>query len=139
MMFCRFLALVSFFLICSWLNFLPDGLASSFTMKGPKEKTVHSSESQKIETSCITAAFLGVIQLYQRRIAPVRGIECGFWPSCSNYARISIEEQGPVIGLMMTADRLTRCNIFKEPGPDYPQLPSGRLFDPPSKNLLVGR
>jgi hypothetical protein len=135
----RSLGLLSLFLACSWLNFLPDGSASSFTMKGPKEKAVHSGGSQKIETSCLTTAFLGGVQFYQRRIAPVRGIECGFRPSCSNYARISIQEQGPVIGLMMTADRLTRCNIWKGPGPDYPLLPNGKLFDPPSRNLLFDR
>jgi hypothetical protein len=108
-------------------------------MRGPKEKTVHSVVSQKIETSCLTIAFFGAIQLYQKRISPVRGIECGFRPSCSHYARISIEEQGPVVGLMMTADRLTRCHIWKEPGPDYFLLPNGKLFDPPSRNLLFDR
>ncbi|MCX5842894.1 MAG: membrane protein insertion efficiency factor YidD [Deltaproteobacteria bacterium] len=135
----RSLALLCLFLACSWLNFLPDVSASSFIMKGPKEKAVHSVGSQKIETSCLTIAFFGAIQLYQKRISPVRGIECGFRPSCSHYARISIEEQGPVVGLMMTADRLTRCHIWKEPGPDYPLLPNGKLFDPPSRNLLFDR
>lgn len=138
-MFSRFLTLVSFFLVCSWLIFPPEGVSDSFTMKGPREKTVHASGNQKIETSCVTAAFLGAIELYQSRIAPVRGIECGFRPSCSNYAHLSIQEQGPVIGLLMTADRLTRCNIFKGPGPDYPLLPNGKLFDPPSRNLLFDR
>jgi hypothetical protein len=135
----RSLALLCLFLACSWLNFLSDVSASSFIMKGPKEKTVHSVGSQKIETSCLTIAFFGAIQLYQKRISPVRGIECGFRPSCSHYARTSIEEQGPVVGLMMTADRLTRCHIWKEPGPDYFLLPNGKLFDPPSRNLLFDR
>jgi putative membrane protein insertion efficiency factor len=138
-MFRRFLAFISFFLVWSWLLLPPDGFGDNFTIKGPKEKTVHPSEGKKIETSCVSAAFLGAIQLYQRRIAPVRGIECGFRPSCSNYAHLSIQEQGPVIGLLMTADRLTRCNIFKGPGPDYPLLPNGKLFDPPSRNLLFDR
>lgn len=126
-------------LVCSWLIFLPEGLSDSFTMKGPKEKTVHFGESQKMESSCATMVFLGGIQLYQKRIAPVRGVACGFRPSCSHYAASSIQEQGPVIGLLMTADRLTRCNIFKGPGPDYPLLPNGKLFDPPSRNLLFNR
>ena len=135
----RSLAFLSFFLAFSCLNFLSEAFSSSFTMKGPKEKTVHPSGSQEIETSCVTTAFLGAIHVYQKRIAPVRGIECGFRPSCSHYAHISIQEQGPVIGLLMTADRLTRCNIFKEPGSDYPLLPNGKLFDPPSRNLLFVR
>jgi putative membrane protein insertion efficiency factor len=134
-----FVVLFSFLLMCSWLIFPSEGLSDTFTMKGPKEKTAHSSGSQKVETSCVTTAFLGAIQIYQKRIAPVRGIECGFRPSCSHYAASSIQEQGPIIGLMMTADRLTRCNIWKEPGPDYPLLPNGKLFDPPSRNLLLDR
>jgi hypothetical protein len=36
----------------------------------------------------------------------------------------------------MTADRLTRCNIFKVPGPEYHLLPDGRLLDPVSANTL---
>ena len=135
----RSLAFLSFLLAYCWLIFPADGLSASFTMKGPNEKAVHSSGAQGIETSCVTTAFLGAIQLYQRRISPVRGIECGFRPSCSNFGHISIREQGPVIGLMMTADRLTRCNIFKKPESDYPLLPNGRLFDPPSRNLLFDR
>jgi putative membrane protein insertion efficiency factor len=135
----RFLAFISFFLVWSWLLFPPDGFGDGFTMKGPKEKAIHPSGNHKIETSCGIVTFLGAIELYQKRIAPVRGIECGFRPSCSHYAHISIQEQGPVIGLLMTADRLTRCNIFKGPGPDYPLLPNGKLFDPPSRNLLFDR
>ena len=135
----RSFGLLSLFLACSWFNFLPDGSASDFTMKGPKGKAVHSGGSQGIETSCLTTAFLGGIQFYQSWISPVRGIECGFRPSCSHYSRLSIQEQGPVIGLMMTADRLTRCNIWKGPGPDYFLLPNGKLFDPPSRNLLFDR
>ena len=135
----RFLALFSFFLAFSCLPFLSEAFSASFTMKGPKEKIVDSSGSQKIETSCVTTVFLGTLQLYQKRIAPVRGIECGFRPSCSHYAASSIQDQGPVIGIMMTADRLTRCNIWKESGPDYPLLPNGKLFDPPSRNLLFDK
>ncbi|MEN6321357.1 MAG: membrane protein insertion efficiency factor YidD [Syntrophaceae bacterium] len=135
----RSVALLCLFLVCSWLYFLPDGAASSFTMKGPKEKVVHSAGSQKIETSCLRVTLFGAIQFYQKRISPVRESNCGFRPSCSHYARISIQEQGPVVGIMMTADRLTRCNIWKEPGPDYFLLPNGKLFDPPLKNLLFDR
>jgi len=135
----RFLGLFSLFLTCSWFLFLPSGSASDFMMKGPKEKSVPADGSRKIETSCVTIAFLGGVQFYQRRISPVRGIECGFRPSCSYYSRLSIQEQGPAIGLLMTADRLTRCHIWKEPGPDYPLLPNGKLFDPPSRNLLFDR
>jgi hypothetical protein len=135
----RFLGLLTLLLVFSWFLFLPRGSASDFAMKGPKGKPEPSGENQEIATSCLTTAFLGGVQFYQRWISPVRGIECGFGPSCSHYSRLSIQEQGPGIGLLMTADRLTRCHIWKEPGPDYPLLPNGKLFDPPSRNLIFDR
>jgi len=132
-------ALISLVLVCSSLLFPADALGDRISMKGPKQKTVSAPQAQETPTSCLTLAFVGAIHLYQERIAPVRGIACGFRPSCSHYAASSIQEQGPVVGLMMTADRLTRCNIFKQPGPDYPLLPNGKLFDPPSRNVLFDR
>jgi len=69
------------------------GSASDFTMKGPKEKPVPSGGSQEIETSCLTTAFMGGVQFYQRWISPVRGIECGFRPSCSHYSLISFRNK----------------------------------------------
>jgi len=78
-----------------------------------------------------------LIKLYQQRVSSIGGPDrCGFRPSCSNYGYEAIKEQGPVIGLVMIGDRQTRCNIFKEPGPDYALLPNGKLYDPISKNLL---
>jgi putative membrane protein insertion efficiency factor len=93
-----------------------------------------------METSCVKLAFLGAIRLYQKRVSSIGGPDrCGFRPSCSAYGYTAIEEEGPVIGLLMTADRLIRCNIFKGPGPDYTLLPNGKLYDPPSKNFLFDR
>lgn len=125
-----------FLLTCSVLVFSPSAFGSDFMMKGPKEKRPDSAVSQELETSCVKLAFLGGIRLYQKRISTPTVDRCGFWPSCSAYGYMSIKEQGPLIGLLMTADRLTRCNIWKKPGPDYTLLPNGKLYDPPSQNLL---
>ena len=116
-------------------------LGSDLTMKGPKEKEPYRQNiDQAVETSCVKLALLGSIRLYQKRVSPIGGPDrCGFRPSCSAYGYTAIEEEGPVIGLLMTADRLTRCNIFKGPGPDYTLLPNGKLYDPPSKNFFFDR
>ena len=110
-------------------------------MKGPREKVPsRQNVDRAVETSCVKLAFLGSIRLYQKRVSSIGGPDrCGFRPSCSAYGYTAIEEEGPVIGLLMTADRLTRCNVFKGPGPDYTLLPYGKLYDPPSKNLLFDR
>lgn len=81
--------------------------------------------------------FKVAIGFYKSTVAPTGGIDrCGFRPSCSTYAYEVVCEQDPWIALMMIGDRLTRCNVWKKPGPDYTLLPSGKLYDPPSKNVI---
>ena len=138
------IVLLILFLLCSVGGPVSSALGSDLTMKGPREKVPYRQNLDRgvetMETSCVKLAFLGAIRLYQKRVSSIGGPDrCGFRPSCSVYGYTVIEEEGPVIGLLMTADRLTRCNIFKGPGPDYTLLPNGKLYDPPSKNLLFGR
>ncbi len=123
------------FAVC--LLLLPPGTPRSQAgMKGPAAPAHGPIRDREPETSSVKLVFLGAIELFQKRISPIEGPRCGFSPSCSAFGHQSVREHGPVRGVMMTADRLMRCNLFKEPGPDYPLLPDGRLFDPPSKNLL---
>lgn len=110
---------------------------SDVTMKGPREELRVPERGDGPETSSVRVTFLGLIRMYQRFVSPVGGIDrCGFRPSCSRYGYQAIQEQGPIVGIMMIGDRQTRCNIFKAPGPDYPLLPNGKLYDPVSNNLL---
>ena len=113
---------------------------SPATMKGPGE-TVHrhDSPSSGPETSTVRIVFLGLIDVYRNFVSPINGPRCGFYPSCSAFGRQAVSEYGPIRGVMMTGDRLTRCNIFKEPGPDYLLLPDGRLFDPVSANTMTDK
>ena len=106
-------------------------------MKGPHTDNRQKFSTHPPPTSCIRIAFLESIKFYQQWISPIRGDRCGFRPSCSRFGYTAVTTEGPVMGLMLTGDRLIRCNIWKEPGPDYFLLPNGRLFDPLSKNLLV--
>jgi putative membrane protein insertion efficiency factor len=109
-------------------------------MKGPGRMTHrHAVGSPGPDTSAVKLAFLGSIDVYRNRISPIQGRRCGFYPTCSAFGHQAVSEYGALQGVMMTADRLTRCNIFKEPGPDYFLLPGGRLFDPVSVNTLMGR
>ena len=110
---------------------------SDFTMKGPREELRVREKADVPETSSVGVAMHGLIHFYQDFISSANGPDrCGFRPSCSRYGYQAIQEQGPLVGIMMIGDRQTRCNIFKEPGPDYPLLPNGKLYDPVSNNLL---
>jgi putative membrane protein insertion efficiency factor len=114
-----------------------SSFGSDFMMKGPVTELRALDREDSLETSSAHVALLGLIRMYQRFVSPVGGVDrCGFRPSCSRYGYQAIKEQGPLMGIVMIGDRQTRCNIFKEPGPDYPLLPNGKLYDPVSNNLL---
>jgi putative membrane protein insertion efficiency factor len=114
-----------------------SAFCSEATMKGPGTMNHrHNAVGPGPETSAVKLVFLGAIDVYRNRISPIQGQRCGFYPTCSSFSRQAVGEYGALQGVMMTTDRLTRCNIFKEPGPDYFLLPGGRLFDPVSANSL---
>lgn len=108
---------------------------SDYTMKGPREELRVPEKAYGPETSSVRVAMHGWIRFYQVVVSPAGGPDrCGFRPSCSHYGYQAIREQGPIVGVMMIGDRQTRCNIFERPG--YTRLPSGKLYDPVSNNLL---
>ena len=129
-----------FFIVClyavlAWEPFLQPAEGSG--MKGPLPVPSVVVVDDHTETSVPATVFLAAITFYQTRISHLRYGQCGFRPSCSRYSSMAIREEGPLTGLMMTGDRLIRCNLFKKPSPDYPLLPGlGKLYDPPSRNLL---
>jgi putative membrane protein insertion efficiency factor len=129
---------ISVFILALWwtLGFPLCACGSETRMKGPHAAPLRLTSSQEVETSSVRIAFLQSIRFYQKWVSPIRAEQCGFSPSCSRYGHAAIVEHGPVFGVIMTADRLTRCNIWKKPGPDYILLPNGKLYDPVSNNLL---
>ena len=111
-------------------------LASPEKMRGPDAKPFRTVEGRDPETSVTRLFFLGAVSGFQRYISPTDGDRCGFTPSCSAFGRDAVDRRGPFLGVLLTADRLMRCTLFKRPGPDYLPLPDGRLFDPVENNLL---
>jgi putative membrane protein insertion efficiency factor len=66
------------------------------------------------------------IGLYQRFVSPLLGARCRYYPSCSQYARLSIEHFGILRGIVLASWRLLRCNPLSRGGFDYPE--DQRLF-----------
>jgi putative membrane protein insertion efficiency factor len=60
-----------------------------------------------------------LINKYQKYISPNRPQKCKYYPSCSNYTSLAVEEFGAK-GLLMGLWRLIRCNPFSNGGVDYP-------------------
>ena len=58
------------------------------------------------------------IEIYQRRISPLLGHKCKYYPSCSEYTKSAIEKYGPIKGMVLGLKRIVRCNPFSKGGYD---------------------
>ena len=67
-----------------------------------------------------------VLGLYRRRISPLLGARCRYYPTCSAYAEQAVRELGAVRGTIVALWRLVRCNPLSPGGMD--PLESRRLF-----------
>lgn len=64
---------------------------------------------------------VAAIRSYQRWLSPLLPPACRYWPSCSNYARLSIARRGLVMGGVATLGRLLRCQPLFAGGIDPPR------------------
>lgn len=61
-----------------------------------------------------------LIRGYQKCISPLLGARCRFYPSCSQYAILSMTEWGFFRGAWLTVKRLVKCGPWHEGGYDPP-------------------
>ncbi|MGO1369398.1 MAG: membrane protein insertion efficiency factor YidD [Senegalia sp. (in: firmicutes)] len=59
-----------------------------------------------------------IIRLYQRYISPLKGRNCRFYPTCSEYSFQAIDKFGFIKGSMKSIWRILRCNPFSAGGYD---------------------
>lgn len=63
--------------------------------------------------------YLLPVMLYRRFVSPCKASPtCRFTPTCSRYAVDAVTEWGIVVGTIMTAWRIMRCNPFSAGGYD---------------------
>lgn len=83
------------------------------------------------------------VRFYQIAIRPALSPNCQFVPSCSSYSLQSLREHGPVLGTLMTFDRLIRCHSYASGSYGATDAlvscykcedlhPTVKLFDPPN-------
>ncbi len=65
---------------------------------------------QATDTSPMQKLFLFPITKWQRMSYNSDAMNCQFYPSCSNYGAQAIYQNGIISGLVMTSDRIIRCN-----------------------------
>jgi putative membrane protein insertion efficiency factor len=77
-------------------------------------------------------------RLYQTMISPSQGDVCNFSPSCSHFARESIEQHGIVWGSLMASDRLQRCNPWALGLLEkyYSGIKDHKIYDPVHNNYI---
>ena len=63
-------------------------------------------------------AMIAVIDAYRFFLSPLIGMHCRFHPTCSLYARQSIEQHGPWRGCALAIRRLMKCHPWHRGGLD---------------------
>lgn len=65
--------------------------------------------------------FIFLIDLYRKFLSPIFhyiGVECKYYPTCSQYTRQAIEKYGALKGLILGIKRILRCNPISKGGYD---------------------
>ncbi len=63
---------------------------------------------------------IGFIKAWRHFVSPVYPPSCRFYPSCSEYAILSVEKHGVVKGSLKALWRILRCNPLSKGGVDLP-------------------
>ncbi len=101
--------------------------------QGKMKESVEVSKSTNgfWEKSEPTQLFLGVISLYQTFISSQDAPACNFTPSCSRFGQAALSRAGVWKGLLLTSDRLQRCNGLPGREGVYPiDHETHRFYDP---------
>lgn len=62
-----------------------------------------------------------LIKFYQKRISPMfhfLGIDCKYYPTCSEYTKQAIKKYGFLKGCILGMKRILKCNPFSKGGYD---------------------
>jgi len=62
------------------------------------------------ESTALGSAIDFLLSAYRFLLSDQQGEICAFLPSCSNYSQQAFDFHGPILGLIVTIDRLERCN-----------------------------
>ena len=64
---------------------------------------------------------LFLLKGYKKTLSPILkklGVNCKYYPSCSDYMKEAIEKYGCIKGIYLGIKRLLRCNPFSKGGYD---------------------
>lgn len=62
---------------------------------------------------------INLVQFYQKYLSFLLGAgKCKFHPTCSQYCVQAIKKKGIIVGLILSAYRILRCNPYSKGGDD---------------------
>lgn len=77
-----------------------------------------NNQTEEMGARPMAKALLKSLAFYQRSISPAFARRCRYLPTCSEYAKIAIEQFGVGKGVVMAGRRLMRCRPFGSSGFD---------------------
>jgi putative component of membrane protein insertase Oxa1/YidC/SpoIIIJ protein YidD len=72
----------------------------------PSERGPEIRRTEQTSPGIAATPFLWLLTFYQKVIGPVNSGRCPMYPTCSQFSVLAIRKHGPVVGIVMTADRL---------------------------------
>jgi hypothetical protein len=61
---------------------------------------------------------IGIIKVYKKFISPLFPQSCRFYPTCSEYAILSIDKHGIIKGIWYAFIRIMKCHPYNPGGYD---------------------
>lgn len=74
-----------------------------------REKMVYDNQHTIAKLNPLRWLATGSMYFYQQVLSPQLNAGCLYQRTCSNYSKAAIKQYGIIRGVLLTADRLTRC------------------------------
>jgi putative component of membrane protein insertase Oxa1/YidC/SpoIIIJ protein YidD len=87
-----------------------DGYSATLSRSRDATPAARSSSGERVPVVPGTrTALRSAIILYQLTLSSQDSPACNYEPTCSRFALEAIRSRGPILGILMTSDRLQRC------------------------------
>jgi len=107
---------------------------------GPWETGKEASQTEGVrisgETNVLKLSGLCAIRAYQVFLSPLSRPVCRFDPSCSRYTLTAVSTAGLVNGIIMGAERISRCHACARSAL-YPGAGEGALIRDPARDKPI--
>ncbi len=97
-----------------------------------REKMVYDNQHPIAKLNPLRWLATGSMYFYQQLLSPQLNAGCLYQRTCSNYSKAAIKHYGIIRGVLLTADRLSRCTSGVRPEiPSYRYDAHGHIIDEP--------